>query len=155
MTSLPKLISIFQILLGCIVCISNGSLNLIWFIFAYVILYFCNSCRCLYALVGEIKLIYLFYTPYTPSGHTDSVLAWRSDDRSFASQWLQQVLWFLARICTVQYVELRGYCPVYGWGNGQSIGSSVSDAIVRSWLWSTSTESSPLGFFSSITASSW
>ena len=30
----------------------------------------------------------------------------------------------------------------------QSIGSTVSDAIVRSWLWSTATRSSPLGYFS-------
>ena len=29
----------------------------------------------------------------------------------------------------------------------QSIGSAVSDAIVRSWLWSISTRSSPLGYF--------
>ena len=38
--------------------------------------------------------------------------------------------------------------------NGQSIGSTVSDTIVRSWLWSTVTGSCPLGYFSSITASS-
>ena len=29
-------------------------------------------------------------------------------------------------------------------GNGQSIGSTISDAIVRSWLWSTATASSTL-----------
>ena len=29
-----------------------------------------------------------------------------------------------------------------------SIGSTVSQAIVRSWLWSTATRSSPLGYFS-------
>ena len=40
--------------------ISNGSLNLIWFILAHVLLYFCNSCDGLYALVGVIKFIYLF-----------------------------------------------------------------------------------------------
>ena len=45
--------------LGCIVCISSGYLNLIWFILAHVI-YTCNSCHCFYALVGEIKVIYLF-----------------------------------------------------------------------------------------------
>ena len=38
---------------------------------------------------------------------------------------------------------LRRYCPG-GWGCNQSIGSSVSDAIVSSWLWSTATRSSPL-----------
>ena len=40
------------------------------------------------------------------------------------------------------YVALRG-CD-------QSIGSTVSDAIVRSWLWSTATRSSPLGCFSTL-----
>ena len=30
----------------------------------------------------------------------------------------------------------------------QSIGSIVSDDIVRSWLWSPATRSSPLGYFS-------
>ena len=39
-------------------------------------------------------------------------------------------------------------------GCGQSIGSTVSDAIVRSWLWSIATRSSPLCYFSNITASS-
>ena len=48
-------------------------------------------------------------------------------------------------LCYAQ--ALRGYCP---WGRGcdQSIGSTVSDAIVRSWSWSTATMSSPLGYFS-------
>ena len=36
--------------------------------------------------------------------------------------------------------------------NGQSIGSTYLDAIVRNWLWSTATESCPLGHISSITA---
>ena len=35
-----------------------------------------------------------------------------------------------------------------GGGCDQSIGSTVSDAIVRSWLWSTATRSSALGYFS-------
>ena len=38
-----------------------------------------------------------------------------------------------------------GYCPCEG--NGQSIGSAVSDVIVRSWLWSTVTWRCPLGYF--------
>ena len=32
----------------------------------------------------------------------------------------------------------------------QSIGSTVSDAIVRSWLWLTATRSSPVGCFSTL-----
>ena len=35
-----------------------------------------------------------------------------------------------------------------GGGCDQSIGSPISDAIVRSWLWLTATRSSPLGCFS-------
>ena len=45
--------------------------------------------------------------------------------------------------------SLRGYCP-WGWGYDQSIVSTVSDAIVRSWLWLTATRSSPLGCFSTL-----
>ena len=51
-------------------------------------------------------------------------------------------------------VVLRGYCPVKAGGNGQSVGSTVSDAIVRSWLWSTATGSHPLGYLGNITTSS-
>ena len=43
----------------------------------------------------------------------------------------------------------RGYCQK-GWGCDQSIRSTVSDAMVRSWLWSTATRSSPLGYFSKL-----
>ena len=57
----PNFSEYFKYLSGCIVCISNGSLNLIWFSFAYVFLYFCNSCLFFYALIDEIKCIYLFY----------------------------------------------------------------------------------------------
>ena len=37
-----------------------------------------------------------------------------------------------------------------GGGCDQSIGSTVSDAIVRSWLWLTATRSYPLGCFSTL-----
>ena len=37
-----------------------------------------------------------------------------------------------------------------GDGCNESIGSTVSDEIVRSWLWSTSTRSSSLGYFSGL-----
>ena len=32
------------------------------------------------------------------SGRTGSALAWHSKDRTFAANWVQQVLWFEARI---------------------------------------------------------
>ena len=35
-------------------------------------------------------------------------------------------------------------------GCNQSIGSTVSDAIVSSWLWLTATRGSPLGYFSKL-----
>ena len=44
---------------------------------------------------------------------------------------------------------LRGYFPC-GYGCDQSNGSTVSDAIVRSWLWLTATRCSPLGCFSKL-----
>ena len=42
----------------------------------------------------------------------------------------------------------QGVLPMRVEGCDQSIGSTVSDAIARSWLWSTATRSSPLGYFS-------
>ena len=50
-------------------------------------------------------------------------------------------------------VALRGYCSVKSGGSASRL--DVSDAIVRSWLWSTATGSCPFGYFSSITANSW
>ena len=35
--------------------------------------------------------------------------------------------------------KLWEYCPAKGEGNGQSIGSTVFDAIIGSWLWLTAT----------------
>ena len=57
--SYPNSLVYVKYFLGCIVCISRGYLNLIWFILAHVICT-CNSCPCFYALIGEIKVIYIF-----------------------------------------------------------------------------------------------
>ena len=49
-----------------------------------------------------------------------------------------------------RYTLLKSHIPWYwslGCGCDQSIGSTVSDVIVRIWLWSTATRSSPLGYF--------
>ena len=89
---------------------------------------------------------------YTLSGRTGSALAWHTQRSVFAPRLLQKVLRFVARIYTMQYVEHRGYCPVCG--GGQSIESTVSDAIVHNWLWSTATGSCQLRYFSSIPAGS-
>ena len=48
----------------------------------------------------------------TLSGRTGSALVCHTQGRVFAPRLLQQVLRFVARIYTVQYVELGGYCPV-------------------------------------------
>ena len=45
--------------------------------------------------------------------------------------------------------ELRGTAHEGG-GCDQTIGSTVSDAIVRNWLWLAATRSSPLGCFSTL-----
>ena len=52
------------------------------------------------------------YSYYTLSGRTDSALAWHTQGRVFAPRLPQQVLRFVARIYTVQYVELSGYCSL-------------------------------------------
>ena len=49
------------------------------------------------------------------------------------------------RIAVCQYKRIAAH---EGGVCDQSIGSIVSDAIVRSWLWSTETRSSPLGCLS-------
>ena len=51
-----------------------------------------------------------------------------------------------APICTMH--ERSGGTAYEGGRCYQSIGSTDSDAIVRSWLWSTVARSSPLGYFS-------
>ena len=83
----------------------------------------------------------------TLSGRTGSTWVWHTCGRVFEPRLLQQVLRFVGRVYTVQYLELRGYCP-RGWGMRPVNGSTVSDAILRSWLWSTVTRNSPLGYFS-------
>ena len=44
-------------------------------------------------------------------------------------------------------IRLSGGTGHGGGGYDQSIGSTVSDAIVSSWLWSTATRKSPLDYF--------
>ena len=51
--------------------------------------------------------------------------------------------WDCTELCTRRS---GGSAHEGGWCD-QTIGSTVSDAIVRCWLWSTATRSSPLGYF--------
>ena len=85
----------------------------------------------------------------TLSGSTGRALAWHSEGRTFAAHWVMQVLWFAARIALCNTWS-SGVLSCVGWGCDQSIGSTVSDAIVSSWLWSTATRSSPFGNFSTL-----
>ena len=55
-----------------------------------------------------------------------------------------EVQWFI--LCT----RHSGGTAHQGGGCDQSIGSTVSDAIVRSWLWLTATRNSPVGCFSTL-----
>ena len=59
---------------------------------------------------------FLIYAFYTLSGRTGSALARHIQGRAFAPRLLLQVFRFVARIYTVQYLELMGYCPLYGGG---------------------------------------
>ena len=52
--------------------------------------------------------------------------------------------WFILR------TRRSGGTAHEGGGCDQSIGSTISDAIVRSWLWLTATRSSPLGCYSTL-----
>ena len=75
-------------------------------------------------------------------------------------RWLHRILKLQDRFAVelrlhrfIQSTRRSGGTAHGGGGYDQSVESTVSDAIVRSWLWSTVTGSSPLGYFSSITAS--
>ena len=53
-----------------------------------------------------------------------------------------------APIYTMHAREGKGELPMRVVGANHSIGSTVSDAIVRGWLWLTATRIYPLGYFS-------
>ena len=66
--------------------------------------------------------------------------------RTFSADSVQQVLRFAAHI-SVCNTWSSGDTALCRGGCDQSIGSTISDAIVRSWLWLTATRSSPFGYF--------
>ena len=84
----------------------------------------------------------------TLSGHTGNALARHPDGRAFASHWMQEVLRFVAAFIPYNRWSTGSIAMCRVGGNGQSIGSTVSDAIIRSWMWSTAIGSSPLGYCS-------
>ena len=97
--------------------------------------------------LGHLSKNHTILIIHTLSRRTGSALVWHTRGRVFEPRLVQQVLWFVDRLNTEQYMELMGYCP-WGWRCDQSIWSTVSVAIVRSWLLSTATRSSPFGYFS-------
>ena len=87
---------------------------------------------------STIKMIYPEW-PYRQGG---CFACWRVQGCK-----IEYRLWLSCTDLYYMHETLRGYCP-WGWGWDQSIGSTVSDAIIRCWLWSTATRSSILGYFS-------
>ena len=81
-------------------------------------------------VIQRIIYLMLLYHELSLSGLTGSALAWHSQGRLFAPRLLQQVLRFVPRIYTVHCLGLRG--------------TALCTA--------TATGSTPLGYFSSITA---
>ena len=79
------------------------------------------------------------------SGSTGKALVWHTRGLVFEPRLLQQVLRFVGRVYTVELRGAQGVLLMRMVGCDQSNGSTVSDAFVRSWLWSTAHRSSPLG----------
>ena len=79
---------------------------------------------------------------HTLKGCIGSVVA--SDDEGSRVDSRQRLHRFI--LCT----RRSGALPMRVGCAGQSIESTVSDAIVRIWLWSTATRSCPLGYFSNV-----
>ena len=114
--------------------ISLFSMNDEWWILPWVN---CNS-----LILKRIELINKnkAVTVYTLSGRMGNVVA--SHAEAARSSPAEDALIY------TMHEALREYCHEGG-GSDQSIGSTVSGAIVRSWLWSTATRTSPLRFFKS------
>ena len=79
---------------------------------------------------------------YTLSGRIGKVVASHAEGCKIESRAVAELHRFI--LCTIR----SGGAAHEGGGCDQSVGSTDSDAIVRSWLWSTATRSSPLGYFS-------
>ena len=61
---------------------------------------------------GELTQAWQAACAITLSDRTGSALAWHTQGRVLGPRLLQQVLRFVSRTYTVQYVELKGYYPV-------------------------------------------
>ena len=86
-----------------------------------------------------IIIIIIISYPEWPHRQGGCLACWRLQDRIPAVAELHQfILW----------MRLSGGTAHEGGGCDPWIGSTVSDAIVCSWLWSTATRSSQLGYFS-------
>ena len=93
----------------------------------------------------SISLLFKMYFGYTLSGSIGKVVASHAEGPMVARS--NPGCGWAAPIYTM-HEALRRYTVHEGGGCDQSIGSTLSDAIVGSWLWSTATRSSPLCYFS-------
>ena len=142
----------------------NRFLTYIWNLAAYSVLYFWQQ-------TFEYMLSIILYDMKKQSSAWEHLRHWCTwviwvytklyPEWPHRHEWLPRMLKdegsILGRGCTDLFCARRrlGRTAHEGGGCDQSIGSTVTDAIVRSWLWSTATRSSTLGYFSSITESSW
>ena len=101
-----------------------------------------NTIECVVQLISSYMIAF-----YTLSGRIGKVVARLPCMLKVAT--LQDRIPAVAELHRFILCTRRSGGTAYeGGGCDQSIGYTVSDAIVRSWLWSTATRSSQLGYFS-------
>ena len=103
----------------------------------------CNKALIIWVIfeIKFIKLLLISFAIYPEWPHRQGgCLAWWSCKARSIPYWAETAPIYM-------HEALKGYFT-WGWGCDQSIGSTVSDPIVHSLLWSTATRSSPLGYFS-------
>ena len=106
-------------------------------------LFFCTHFASFPAQAYLLTLFVCFF--HTLSGRIGKVVASHAEVARSIPSWAETALIY------TMHEALRGYFSLW-WGGGGgcslSIGSTVSDAFVHRWLWSTATMSSPFGYFS-------
>ena len=105
--------------------------------------------KVIFFLLNKSKLLRVIFLA---KAHTQS-------DRicKVVASYAEQVRWTPGTVSTDLYGVrgVQGDATHYGGANSQSIGSTISDASVDSWLWSTATRSCQLGNICRIIPSSW
>ena len=121
-------------------------------------------------IYGEMLILYMWFTGkfLYNAGDLQGIF---DIIQMFYKEMLKLYMWFTGKCLAYQWARIRapvtaaslaicrqrlhraihgahGILPMQGRGCDQSIGFTVSDAISISWLWSTATRSSPLGYCS-------